>query len=75
MENRAEILLKATLDILTKCDNSSYVLDVLSETSFYDGTDCDGYCLMEDIKNYLEFGCWHESHLILIILKKESTNV
>ena len=57
MENRAEILLKATLDILTKCDNSSYVLDVLSETSFYDGTDCDGYCLMEDIKNYLEFGC------------------
>jgi hypothetical protein len=46
---RAEILLKACYDILKKCEQSHYVLDACSQTAFYDGTDCDGYCLMEDI--------------------------
>ena len=52
--NRAVTLLKATLQILQKCDKAPYIVDVLGETAFYDGTDCDGYCLMDDIKFYLE---------------------
>jgi hypothetical protein len=52
-EDRAIVLLKAALELLNKCDKSTYVLDVLSETAFYDGTDCDGYCLKEDIESFL----------------------
>lgn len=53
-EDRAIVLLKAALELLNKCDNSPYVLDVLSETAFYDGMDCDGCCLKEDIESFLE---------------------
>jgi hypothetical protein len=53
-EDRAVVLLKAALELLNKCDKSPYVLDVLSATAFYDGTDCDGYCLKEDIESFLE---------------------
>ena len=53
-EDRAIVLLKAALELLNKCDNSPYVLDVLSETAYYDGTDCDGCCLKEDIESFLE---------------------
>ena len=52
--DRAVTLLKATLQILQKCRNAPCIIDVLGETAFYDGTDCDGYCLMDDIKCYLE---------------------
>lgn len=55
-EDRATVLLKAVLEILTKCDKSAYVLDVMSQTAFYDGAYCDGYCLLEDIKNHFEDG-------------------
>jgi hypothetical protein len=55
-EDRATVLLKAVLEILEKCDKSAYVLDVMSQTAFYDGTDCDAFCLMEDIKHHLDFG-------------------
>lgn len=55
-EDRATVLLKAVMEILKKCDESSYVKDFFGETAFYDGTECDGYCLKEDIKHYLEFG-------------------
>lgn len=54
-EDRAITLLRATLELLRKCDNSPYVIDVLGETTFYDEADCDGYCLMEDIRNYLDY--------------------
>ena len=54
-EDRAITLLRATLELLRKCDNSSYVLDVLGETAHYDEADCDGYCLMNDISNYLDY--------------------
>ena len=50
---RKDVLLKATYDLLKKCDNSPFVVDVFSEIVFYDEADCDGYCLMEDIKNEL----------------------
>jgi hypothetical protein len=50
---RAEILLKATLDILTKCDNSRNVLNVMSTTAVWDEAECDGYCLKEEIEELL----------------------
>ena len=53
-EDRATVLLKAVLEILNKCDTGPYVKDVFGETAFYDGTDCDGYCLKEDIEQFLE---------------------
>lgn len=54
-ESRAITLLRATLELLRKCENSHIVLDVLGETAHYDEADCDGYCLMEDIRNYLDY--------------------
>ena len=53
MSDRKTILLKAAHDILRKCHDSFYVLDVMSVETFYDEADCDGYCLMEDIANEL----------------------
>lgn len=50
MENRKEELLRACLQLLKKQKESQFVLDLLSETIHYDDADCDGYCLMEDIK-------------------------
>ena len=56
-EQRAEILLRATYNILKKCENSFYVLNVLEVTDVWDGVECDGFCLMEDIKDWFdEFG-------------------
>lgn len=54
-EKRHITLLKATVDLLTKQKNSGVVLDILTETVEYDETDCDGYCLLQDIKDYLEY--------------------
>lgn len=48
-KDRGKILLKASYDLLKKCNESGYVMDALTETVFYDGTNCDGMCLMEDI--------------------------
>lgn len=53
-EDRKTVLLKACLDILKKCNDSSCVVSPMEVTAFYDGTECDGYCLMEDIENELE---------------------
>lgn len=50
--SRAITLLKACLDLLSKQDGSYYVLNMLMETVFYDGEECDGYCLMEDIRDF-----------------------
>jgi hypothetical protein len=50
---RAMILLKASRDMLEKANEGPFVVDVMSETVFYDGTDCDGHCLKEDIDNLL----------------------
>ena len=54
--NRKEMLLKATYDLLKKCDEGPYVKNVLEETVFYDEADCDGSCLMEDIAIELNLG-------------------
>lgn len=52
--HRAKTLLLATRDLLNKQKESFYTLDMLSETVTYDGTECDGSCLIEDIENYLD---------------------
>lgn len=53
---RSKVLLKATLDILKKCDKSPYVLDPLTQVAVWDGVECDGGCLMEEIEDYLNNG-------------------
>ena len=50
-EDRAKVLLEAALKILNQANHDS-----LSRTAFYDDAQCDGYCLMNDIKIYLEYG-------------------
>jgi len=54
MEDRKITLLKACRDLLKKQEESHYVLDLLSETVFYDEADCDGSCLLDDIEAELE---------------------
>ena len=53
-EQRAEILLRATYNILKKCEDSPYVLNALAVTDIWDGVECDGYCLMEDIEIWFD---------------------
>ena len=51
---RAKVLLQATLDLLNTCEDGPYVEDALTMTVFYDETDCDGFCLRDDIASWLE---------------------
>ena len=46
---RAITLLKACKELLNKQNESSYVLNMLETTVYYDEADCDGNCLLEDI--------------------------
>ena len=52
-EIRKDELLRAAYDLLSKCERSHYVLDAMECTVFYDGTECDGHCLKEDIATVL----------------------
>lgn len=52
-EDRAMVLLEACLALLDKQKESRYVLNLSEQTVVYDGTDCDGYCLSDDIRDYL----------------------
>jgi hypothetical protein len=49
-KQRLMVLLRASYDIMKQQRNSSEVLDCLGLTAHYDGTDCDGSCLLEDIE-------------------------
>ena len=51
---RADTLLKATYDLLSKQHGNYYVLNLLAETVYYDGAECDGMCLMEDIDTWMD---------------------
>lgn len=51
---RMLVLLKATQQILHECRDSVYVMDVFYATAEYDDTECDGYCVMEEIDELLE---------------------
>ena len=53
MEDRKITLLKACMKLMSKQNDSPYVLNILEETVNYDGVECDGGCLLEDIKDYL----------------------
>ena len=53
MEDRKTTLLRACMELLQKQEETPYVLDLLYETVYYDDADCDGYCLLEDIKTEL----------------------
>ena len=52
--DRKVVLLKACYDMLKKQHDSAYVLSPFDMTVYYDDAECDGYCLMEDIKSELE---------------------
>lgn len=54
--SRARELLKACAELLNKQNESFYVLNLLEETVYYDGCECDGGCLLEDIKYLFECG-------------------
>jgi hypothetical protein len=51
---RADTLLKATYDLLSKQYEDYYVLNLLAETVYYDEAECDGNCLMEDIDAWMD---------------------
>jgi len=57
---RALYLLDATYRLLENQVESRYVLNILETTVDYDDADCDGNCLMEDIK-YLLFEAEYHS--------------
>jgi hypothetical protein len=50
---RADTLLKATYNLLNKQHRNCCVLNLLAETVYYDGVECDGNCLMEDIDAWM----------------------
>ena len=53
--DRAKVLVKAAHYLLQKQKDSFYVLDLLSETVFYDDAYCDGYCLYEETGEWLDW--------------------
>jgi len=53
--DRKTVLLKAAFDLLKQQLNSTGgVLNVLELEAQYDGTSCDGRCLLEDIADELD---------------------
>ena len=49
-DDRKEVLLRACYDMLKKIGDSVYALSPFETTVFYDEADCDGHCLMDDIR-------------------------
>jgi hypothetical protein len=52
--NRARTLLKAAGTLLKKQEDSNYVLNLLAETVYYDEAECDGSCLLDDIRYWFD---------------------
>jgi len=52
-KDRKAILLKAAYDLLQQQAKAGYALNLLYEEAHYDGTDCDGRCLLSDIADEL----------------------
>lgn len=52
--NRAKTLLKAAGKLLKKQEDSYYVLNLLVETVCYDEAECDGSCLLDDIRYWFD---------------------
>ena len=54
MSDRRDVLLRACYAMLKKCRDAEYAISPMETTVFYDGAECDGYCLMDDIENEFE---------------------
>ncbi len=52
--SRAKTLLKAAGTLLKKQEDSNYVLNLLTETVYYDEAECDGSCLLDDIRYWFD---------------------
>lgn len=52
---RYRVLLEAAWELLWKQVESEVTLNLLNETVKYDGTECDGQCLIGDISSYLVY--------------------
>ena len=52
--SRAKTLLKAAGTLLKKQEDSNYVLNLLAETIYYDEAECDGSCLLDDIRYWFD---------------------
>ena len=53
-DERFLVLMRAAYQLLKKQEESSYVLNLLGETTVWDGVECDGYCLMKEMRDILE---------------------
>lgn len=47
---RAILLLRKVVELFDKQDETIYVLNILEQMVTYDGVECDGYCLKDDIE-------------------------
>ena len=52
-KDRAEVLLRAAYDLLTRAERTPFVEQATSIEAYYDNAYCDGYCLREDIASVL----------------------
>lgn len=50
MNDRKTVLLRAAYDLLKRNEQSEFVQSAMETLAFYDDADCDGFCLMEDIR-------------------------
>lgn len=53
-QHRKTILLRAAYDLLKRASQDYYVREATSILVRFDNSNCDGYCLMEDIAAELE---------------------
>jgi hypothetical protein len=51
--SRKDVLLRAAFDLLQRSSRMHLVEGACSINAHYDGADCDGFCLMEDIAREL----------------------
>lgn len=64
-----QVFLRAARDLLRKNDRAFYVEKATRTMVFYDGAECDGTCLMEEIEMLLEID-QHEP----VLTEKPATN-
>lgn len=53
-KERALILLKAMRDLMKKSDETPFVTDIFQLTAVWDGAECDGGCLYEELTDLLD---------------------
>lgn len=51
--DRKTELLEQVLEMFKQCDDSPSVMEPFDAVMFYDGAECDGYCLRDDISHEL----------------------